>query len=79
MLMASDKKATESEIYSSWPLENEDRLHVKHLGRLRSTEGARAISLDTYLKSSRSSARRLHQARCRRIRVRGARRRPALP
>ena len=52
MLMASDKKTTESEIYSSWPLENEDKLHVKHLGRLRSTEGALAISLDTYLKQA---------------------------
>jgi FkbM family methyltransferase len=52
MLLASDKKTTELEIYSSWPLENEDKLHVKHLGRLRSTEGALAISLDTYLKQA---------------------------
>ena len=49
MLVASDNRATELQIYSSWPLVHEDSLHAKHLGRLQSTEGARAISLDTYL------------------------------
>ena len=49
MLVASDNRATELQIYSSWPLVHEDSLHAKHLGRLQSTGGARAISLDTYL------------------------------
>jgi FkbM family methyltransferase len=49
MLATSDDRRTESQIYSSWPLVHADRLHANHLGRLQTTEGARAISLDTYL------------------------------
>jgi FkbM family methyltransferase len=52
MLAASDDRVTESEIYSSWPLAPERILHAKHLGRLQSTEGARTISLDTYLRQA---------------------------
>jgi FkbM family methyltransferase len=52
MLAASDHRSTESEIYSSWPLVHADRLHANHLGRLQSTEGARAISLDSYLEQN---------------------------
>jgi FkbM family methyltransferase len=50
MLAASDNRATESQIYSSWPLALGHDLHEKHLGRFQTTEGARAISLDTYLR-----------------------------
>jgi FkbM family methyltransferase len=52
MLAASDNSNTESQIYSSWPLAPEDSLHAKHLGRLQTTEGARATSLDTYLRQA---------------------------
>jgi FkbM family methyltransferase len=52
MLAASDNRTTELEIYSSWPLIRQDNLHAKHLGRLQPTEGARAISLDTYLRQA---------------------------
>lgn len=33
-------------VYSSWPLEKAPDLHEKHLGRLMSTEGAAAATLD---------------------------------
>jgi FkbM family methyltransferase len=49
MLASSDDRSTDLQIYSSWPLIQADRLHADHLGRLQTTEGARAISLDTYL------------------------------
>jgi FkbM family methyltransferase len=49
MLAASDSKIAEEQIHSSWPLVRTDDLHADHLGRLQSTEGARAITLDTYL------------------------------
>jgi len=52
MLAASDHRSTESQIYSSWPLVHADRLHANHLGRSQSTEGARAISLDSYLEQN---------------------------
>ena len=52
MLAASDNRTTELQIYSSWPLVREDDLHANHLGRLQLTEGARAISLDTYLRQA---------------------------
>jgi FkbM family methyltransferase len=50
MLVASDSSKIEMAIYSSWPLGIEDHLHPKHLGALQPTNGAGAISLDTYLK-----------------------------
>jgi FkbM family methyltransferase len=50
MLAASDDRVTEPEIYSSWPLAPDRVLHAKHFGRLQMTEGARSISLDTYLR-----------------------------
>jgi FkbM family methyltransferase len=52
MLAASDNRTTEFQIYSSWPLVHAESLHANHLGRLQSTEGARAISLDTYLRQA---------------------------
>ena len=55
MLATSDDRSTELEIYSSWPLVPTDKLHANHLGRLQTTEGARAISLDTYLAQAKVS------------------------
>jgi FkbM family methyltransferase len=55
MLTASDDRTTEFRIYSSWPLVRADELHAKHLGRLQATDGARAISLDTYLECAQVS------------------------
>jgi len=52
MLASSDNRTTEFKIYSSWPLVRANGLHAKHLGRLQPTEGARAISLDTYLRQA---------------------------
>jgi FkbM family methyltransferase len=52
MLAASDNATTELQIYSSWPLVSADSLHPNHLGHLQPTEGARAISLDTYLRQA---------------------------
>jgi FkbM family methyltransferase len=52
MLVASDNVKAELQIHSSWPLELEQSLHAKHLGRLQPTEGAHAMSLDTYLKQA---------------------------
>jgi FkbM family methyltransferase len=52
MLAASDDRAAELQIYSSWPLIRVDSLHANHLGRLQSTEGSRAICLDTYLRQA---------------------------
>jgi FkbM family methyltransferase len=54
-LAATDDRATEFQIYSSWPLEHADSLHAEHLGRLQPTEGAHAISLDTYLRQAKVS------------------------
>jgi FkbM family methyltransferase len=36
-------------IYSSWPLVKTNGLHELHQGRLQSTAGARAVSMDSYL------------------------------
>ncbi len=55
MLATSDDRRTELQIYSSWPLVPTDKLHANHLGRLQTTEGARAISLDTYLVQAKVS------------------------
>ena len=41
------------EFYSSWPLESDPQLHQLHGGRLKSASGARAESLDDYLKRTR--------------------------
>ncbi|MDH4187143.1 MAG: FkbM family methyltransferase [Nitrospira sp.] len=39
-------------VYSSWPLTDESQLHRKHRGRLMTTQGARACSLDDRLKEA---------------------------
>ena len=53
MLAVSDSRTAELQIYSSWPLVRGHSLHANHLGRLQPTKGARAISLDTYLRQAR--------------------------
>jgi FkbM family methyltransferase len=50
LLAASDNRQPVVQVYSSWPLVHEDGLHAIHTGRSQSTDGAPAISLDTYLK-----------------------------
>lgn len=39
-------------VYSSWPLEKAGDLHEKHLGRLMSTTGAEATTLDRYVSAA---------------------------
>lgn len=51
MLTDSDDRIPEHEIYSSWPLTTQNNLHVGHRGQLKSTEGCRALKLDSHLKS----------------------------
>ncbi len=49
MLLAKDGVAVEQEIYSSWPLENTPDLHADHRGLLKTTSGAQAFSLDSFV------------------------------
>ena len=51
MLTDSDDQIPEHEIYSSWPLNTEENLHAGHRGQLKSTEGSRALTLDSHLQS----------------------------
>lgn len=53
MLVGSGASRLEPELYSSWPLTSHERVHAEHRGRLMSTTGARAVSLDAYLESAR--------------------------
>ena len=53
MLVGPGAGKLEPELYSSWPLTSHERLHALHRGRLMSTTGARAVSLDAYLESAR--------------------------
>ena len=46
MITATPNDALEAEIYSSWPLTMADDLHKQHLGRLMTTSGAVAVTLD---------------------------------
>jgi FkbM family methyltransferase len=53
MLTNRADAAVETEIYSSWPLfDQPDRQHPKHLGRLESTRGSRALRLDDYVETA---------------------------
>jgi len=47
MLIDSDLGQVPDQLYSSWPLGREQDVHELHLGKLMSTEGARAATLDT--------------------------------
>jgi FkbM family methyltransferase len=53
LLAASDDRLPVVQVYSSWPLIHEVGLHAIHAGRSQSTDGARIISLDTYLNRTR--------------------------
>jgi FkbM family methyltransferase len=50
-LLGSDDAEVPGTIYSSWPLAREHGLHEVHGGRLCSTEGARAATLDRVIES----------------------------
>ncbi len=47
MLIDDDRGQAPDHLYSSWPLGREKDVHELHLGKLMSTEGARATTLDT--------------------------------
>lgn len=49
MLVADDAETLPEALYSSWPLEVSEDVHPKLRGRLMSTNGARAASLDAIL------------------------------
>ena len=51
MLTDSDDRIPEREIYSGWPLTTQKDLHAGHRGQLKSTEGCRALRLDSHLQS----------------------------
>jgi len=51
MLTDSDDRIPEHEIYSSWPLTTQKDLHAGHRGQLKSTDGCRALTLDSHLQS----------------------------
>ena len=47
-LAATQDQGAPPQIYASWPLKATAGVHPKHLGQLRSTSGASAITLDEY-------------------------------
>ncbi len=47
LLMDSESAAIPETIASAWPLEPQEGLHPDHLGRMESTAGAQAATLDT--------------------------------
>jgi FkbM family methyltransferase len=49
MLVADSSAALEPEIYSSWPLIENESLHSVHRGALKSTRGGKALALDKFL------------------------------
>jgi FkbM family methyltransferase len=50
MLVADANASLDAEIFSSWPLTEEEGLHEHHRGQLMSTTGATSVSLDQVLK-----------------------------
>ena len=52
MLTDSDSSALPEAIYSSWPLESAEDLHIEHRGRLMGTEGAKVSTLDAFLEGN---------------------------
>ena len=50
MLVAEDGIAADHEFYSSCPLGNEPGLHADHRGQLKTTSGAQAYSLDSFVR-----------------------------
>jgi FkbM family methyltransferase len=55
MLVASGEDTLDAEIFSSWPLEQAADLHEIHKGRLKSTAGAVAVPLDSWVATSNLS------------------------
>lgn len=51
MLTDSDDQIPEHEIYSSWPLNAQKNLHAGHRGQLKSTDGCKALKLDSHLQT----------------------------
>jgi FkbM family methyltransferase len=49
MLVRSSNDHLPNAIYSSWPLDSTTDLHTEHQGRLKSTSGAKAQTLDEYI------------------------------
>jgi len=49
MLVAQPEDPLERAVYSSWPLSEQGETHNKHKGRLQSTDGAQARTLDDAL------------------------------
>jgi len=49
MLVADPADDVEPAIYSSWPLSDAEGLHEKHRGKMMSTTGARAVTLDQFV------------------------------
>jgi FkbM family methyltransferase len=53
MLVREGNEVATPEIYSSWPLSNEEGLHEQHRGKLMSTADAAAITLDEFVRRER--------------------------
>lgn len=49
MLVSDPFHKLQDQLYSSWPLEANKQQHTKHCGRLHSTKGATARTLDDYV------------------------------
>ena len=50
MLVSNENILVEKELFSSWPLVGDNKLHEKHKGQLMVTTGARAATLDNIVK-----------------------------
>ena len=50
MLMSHDNEQAPDYVYSSWPLDGSDNLHGQHKGKLKTTNGAKQLKLDTFIK-----------------------------
>lgn len=53
-LAGHDQSALPQDVYSAWPMNDEDGLHAKHLGRVERTQGATVRSLDSVLSEVRT-------------------------
>lgn len=50
IMLTATQLSVPNEIYSSWPLDHVENLHEKHLGKLMSTQDAKAQRLDDFIK-----------------------------
>lgn len=53
MLVDRNDASPEKELYSSWPLRDDKNCHVKHCGRMRSTQGVNAVTLDRFSEANK--------------------------